>query len=94
MIEYIYDVIKASAGQEFIVTAKITTENGTVPTGCHFNLYDGENKIATHQGTCANGVYEFIIPAETTAKLRGRYWYCICDEKHSTLNFRKPIYFE
>ena len=37
-------------------------------------------------------MWEFIIPAATTLGRYGRYFYCICDENHSSLCFKEPIY--
>ena len=75
------------------VAAIIKNDDGTVNTTiCHFNLYTDNEQIAHIQGILNNDVWEFYIPKEVTENLRGRYWYSICDEKHTRLNFKQPIY--
>lgn len=93
MIEYLYDAIKATAGEKISITAEITDEAGVpVSQGCHIDLYDDNGMIATVGGTYVDGLWEFTIPAETTTNLTGRYWYCVCNENHIKLNFKQPIY--
>lgn len=93
MIEYLYDAIRATAGEEMAIAAKIVDDNGTpITIGCHLNLYDDNEMINKTDGVYANGVWTFTVPAEATAELRGRYWYCICSETHNKLNFKQPIY--
>ena len=96
MIEYLYDAIRATAGEEMTIAAEIVDVNGyPVERGCHFTLYNGTERMAAIDGELnADGVWEFTIPADTTDGLNGRYWYCICtDETHNKLNFKQPIYF-
>lgn len=93
MIEYLYNAIRATAGEDITISAKITDEIGEpISIGCHLNLYDDNGQIAKIDGECIDGLYEFTIPAETTTNLHGRYWYCMCDEKHIKLQFKQPIY--
>lgn len=93
MIEYLYNAIRATAAEDITIAAKITDEYGqTIENDCHLNLYDDEGIITTVNGTLEAGMWEFTIPAEATTNLRGRYWYCLCDDKHTKLNFKQPIY--
>ena len=93
MIEYLYNAIRATAAEDITIAAKITDESGAVINkGCHLNIYDNEKQIATINGIITNDVWEFTIPAETTANMLGRYWYCICDNEHTKLNFKQPLY--
>ena len=94
MIEYIYDAIKATAGEEIAIAAKITDETGKQACeACHLNIYDNDgNILATAEGVLYNGEWQFVVPAEKTTNLTGRYWYCICDEEHLKLNFKQPLY--
>lgn len=94
MIEYYYNTIKATAGENITIAAEITDNNGIpIMRDCHLNLYDNNNTIATANGNFTEaGVWEFTIPAEATTGLTGRYWYCICDSTHTKLNFKQPIY--
>ena len=94
MIEYLYNAIKATAGEEITITAKITNDDGVCITShCHLMLYDNEELLITVHGTFveAEEVWEFTIPAEATKYLSGRYWYCICG-KLGSLCFKEPIY--
>lgn len=94
MIEYIYDVIKASAGEEVTITSKITDDTGQLYTdACTLCLFDGEEKIAVINGAYENEVYCFTIPASMTTGLKGRYWYKVCDCNDISFNFKNPIYF-
>ena len=93
MIEYLHDAIRATAGDDITITARIVDENNLpVTIGCHINLYNDTEQIGSFGGKYSNGVWEFTIPADITVELRGRYWYCICDEEHEKLNFKQPIY--
>lgn len=93
MIEYLYDAIRATAGEDITISAKITDAFGVpVTEGCHINLYDDEKQLTSISGTFNNDLWEFTIPAAETANLTGRYWYCVCSTTHNKLNFKQPIY--
>lgn len=92
MIEYIYDVIKATAGEDFTISAKAKNEDGTcVTSGCHLRLYNDKELITTIDGECINEVWGFRVPGELTKGLKGRYWYSICGA-NGGLNFKEPLY--
>ena len=96
MIEYLYNTIRATANEEITIAAKITDATGSdINSGCHLSIFDGANeKLITVDGTVAAGIWEFTIPAEATAELKGKYWYCICcNNTHRSYNFKQPIYF-
>ena len=93
MIEYLYDCIRASAGQEILISAKLTNDDGSLITeNCFLNLYDtnGDHFYKT-AGTVANGLWIFSVPADVTEGFKGRYWYCI-GHNGSSLCFKEPIY--
>ena len=93
MIEYLYDAIRATAGEDIALAAKIVDDSGVpISTGCHLNLYNDKEMITTIPGEFTDGAWQFTIPADVTANLIGRYWYCICSESHNKLNFKQPIY--
>ena len=95
MIDYIFDAIKAKAGEDIEVSAFITDEEDNfVTAGCSFVLYgkDGD-KFYECEGTCSENMTCFVIPAEETKGLKGRYWYTI-NEDGKTMNFFKPFYLE
>ncbi len=93
MIEYLHNAIRATAGEDIKLAAKIVDESGNaITTNCHINLYDDSQQLGHYAGTYSGGAWSFTIPAEATANLAGRYWYCICDNTHTKLNFKQPIY--
>ena len=95
MIEYLYDAIRALAGSEIKVHTWATDENENIITeGCSLVLHDKEKKMmASIPGTFDEEVsmWDFVIPAEMTEGLKGRYWYCIQHEDNA-LCFMQPIY--
>lgn len=88
MIEYIYDVIRATANEPIIVGVEIVDTDGeNITSGCSLVLFDSDMKeIGSYEG-----VYEenwiFTLPAQSA----GRYFYTVMLEGNS-LCFAKPIY--
>ena len=93
MIEYLYNAIRATAGEDVVIAANITDDSGTViiDTECRMMLHDDLSMIANVEGAYIDGAWEFVIPADATRGLCGRFWYCIC-AKDNTLCFKQPIY--
>ncbi len=92
MIEYLYDAIRATAGENIIIAAKITDENGeNITSNCHVALYDDLMLLATVDGTFDGNEWEFVIPADVTSDRAGRYWYRIY-ASDTSLCFKQPIY--
>lgn len=93
MIEYLHNAVRATAGEDICICAKITDDSGiAIENGhCHVMLYDDLSLLATVDGACIDGAWEYVIPADVTKGLCGRYWYCICVE-NSSLCFKQPIY--
>lgn len=93
MIEYLYDVIRATSGQPISISAKLTKEDsGAILTPCELHLFDDEKMIAAATGIhLGDGVWQFEIAAEATKGRTGRHWYCIGNEGLS-LCFKKPLY--
>lgn len=95
MIEYLYDAIRATAGQNIAVDAKITNDLGELLTeSCSFMLHDNnKDMIINVDGEYLEeeGIWRFVVPAYATKGLKGRYWYCI---QHIDQNvcFHQPIY--
>lgn len=94
-VEYILDVIKATAGQEIEVCAEITDDEGEpITEACGFMLHNEDGSMLVKvSGIYADGVWSFVIPAEVTKGMKGRLLYCICNNNES-LCFRKPFYLE
>lgn len=94
MVEYLYNTIRAAAGDSVTITAKVTdTAGAIVVDGCSLCLYDGNTKLLDVAGTLDGTVWNFTIDGEATAALAGRYWYKVCDCNHNSLDFAQPIYF-
>ena len=96
MVEYLYDAIRAVAGQEIKVEAFITDENENIVTeGCYFVLHDkaGTNMLLRKNGSYNTefSIWEFVLAPEETMGLNGRYLYCI-QHNDSNLCFKQPIY--
>jgi hypothetical protein len=95
MIEYLYDAIRAAAGNDIAIQAEITDDNGNnIIEDCYLVLHDKDDSmLANISGSYEEGIWTFLINAETTKDLKGRYMYCIrC--ANSSLCFKQPIYFE
>ena len=93
MVEYLYDAIRASAGDNVSLGAVIPDATGD--EDCVLRLYDDErNEFFVADGffDTENEYWGFTIPSEITSTLHGRYWYCICD-RGVKLQFKQPIYF-
>ena len=93
MIEYLYDAIRAVAGQDFEVNAVITNPDGTLITeGCFFMLHDGDEMIRVPGAFDAeSSQWSFLIPASSTTGMKGRYEYCVMHDG-TNLCFKQPIY--
>lgn len=78
MIEYLFNTIRATAGDVAAVSAVITDDNGTpITSGCEFMLHDcDENLLKTVMGDYKDGEWTFHVPTEGLPK--GKYFYCIC----------------
>lgn len=95
MVEYLYNCIRATAGESVEICAIIEDDSGTpVTDGCGLRLFCDKGEVTLHKavGTYANDMWTFILPSEVTKELKGRYWYCFCQNDRS-LCFKQPIYF-
>ena len=95
MIEYLYDAIRAVAGQDTEVYALFANGDGTfVSEGCKFVLHKpGGEMIAEVEGEYnpETGQWTFNVPGEATKGLKGRFKYCF-QHDGSNLCFLKPFY--
>ena len=93
MTEFLYDCIKAVAGEDINIGAQITdVDNNNITSGCSLIFIDKDfHTIAEYAGTYADGAWTFVIPAEATKGKLGRYWYRI-SYKGASLGFAAPIY--
>lgn len=93
MVEYLYNAIRATAGAENVITAKVTDDTGApITAGVQLVLHISDNEMIAFEGEYLEETWMFPIPAEMTKDLKGRYWYCV---RHYTdqLCFKQPIYF-
>jgi hypothetical protein len=93
MIEYIYNMIRASSGEDVEICAIIEDDSGEpVTDGCGLRLYSNDMKTTIYraEGIYGNGVWTFVLPGEITKNLRGRHWYCFC-QGDRTLCFKQPL---
>ena len=96
MIEYLFNTIRATANEDIVITAKISTPTGEpVTSGTHIGIYnDADERLIKVDGFNVDDVWEYTIPAEDTKNLKGKYWYCICcNDTHKSYCFKQPIYF-
>lgn len=94
MIEYIYDAIRAVAGQEIGISAVITDATGAaIEDACAFMLHNDTGAVIgmVNGEYLGEGQWQFNLPASLTSGLKGRYWYCIQHEDNN-LCFMQPIY--
>lgn len=93
MIEYLYDAIRATAGTDIVIAARVTQDDGTAITeGCELVIHKNDNTMVSIDGDYQEDTWFFAIPADVTKGMNGRYMYCI---KHydEQLCFMQPIYF-
>jgi hypothetical protein len=95
MIEYLYDAIRATSGQDVPVYATFANDDGTfVSEGVVFMLHkpDGSH-LVTVEGTCnmETGQWTFNVPGEATKGHKGHYLYCF-QQAGSNLCFLSPYY--
>lgn len=96
MVEYLYNTIRAVAGQDITIYALITGDDEQViTTDCSLVLYSDEEELVS-----VDGIYlpeslqwEFTIPANATSGRDGRYWYSV-QHNNKSLCFKQPIYLE
>lgn len=93
MIEYLYDAIRSTSGEEVTIVADITDDKGAeITKNCYLKIYQDEDFEETVSGTYSGGLWYFVIPKEITDDLTGRYFYNIFYTDGS-ISFKQPIYF-
>ena len=94
MIEYLYDAVRTSDGEDMKITATIRDTDGTTITdGCALRIFDeGGALIEEVDGTYYTDVgkwaFKFTFP---THKARARYFYTIAHNGED-MNFKARIY--
>ena len=94
MIEYLYNAIRACSDTDIEIVAKITDVKVVfIVYACILSLYAEDELITSIQGIYDNedGFWRFVIPADKTKGLKGRYFYSI-SRNNSNLSFKQPLY--
>lgn len=96
MIEYLYNGIRAHAGNDLTISAVVTNQAGeeiTENVALVLHDKDRETMLFKAEGKYSEEAKEiaFVIPKEITQGKSGRYWYCIMHEGNA-LCFKEPIY--
>lgn len=95
-VEYIYDAIKVVSGEDVVIAAIITDDEGVnITDSCWLKLYcleNDENEIVKVYGAFDGEQWTFTIPSEKTQGIFGRYWYTI-GRNFESMSFKSPIYF-
>ena len=94
MIEYLYDVIRASADTDSTITAEITdADDMPITEKCSLTLHDcSGNLIFSVDGVFYDDSWSFTIPADISRERLGKHFYSICTQERN-LCFKQPIYF-
>ena len=95
MTEFLYNAIKAVAGEDINIGAQITDVDGNnITSECSIVFIDKDfSTIGEYDGVYSDGAWTFTIPAEVTKGFEGRYWYRI-KFKDESLSCAAPIYME
>lgn len=94
MIEYLYDAVRTSDGEDMTITAKITENDGTVITdGCALRIFDEGGALieevgGTYYTDAEKWEFKFELPYNSA---RNRYFYTI-SHNGIDLAFKAPIY--
>lgn len=96
MIEYLYNGIRAHAGNDITISAIVNNQAGeAITSGIELVLHDKDRETMLYKavGTYSEEAKEltFVIPREITQGKSGRYWYCFLQDGNS-LCFKEPIY--
>lgn len=96
MIEYLYDAIRAVAGQDIAISAVITNDdNEPITENCNLVLHFKDGSMFVAPGLYMPEVeqWTFNVPASATTGRQGRHSYCI---QHDGINlcFTEPFYLQ
>lgn len=91
MIEYLFNTIVASAGEDAVISAVVRDNFGDVVTsGAELMLYSDTSLLETIKGKFDGEAWNFTIPA---GNRKGRFFYSISVNNES-LCFKQAIYFK
>ncbi len=94
MIEYLYDAVRTSDGEDVTITATIRENDGTTITdGCALRIFDEDGALidevnGTYYTDVGRWAFKFTFP---THKTRARYFYTIAHNGED-INFKARIY--
>ena len=94
MIEYLYDAVRTSDGEDMTITATIRDNDGTTITdGCALRIFDEDGALieevgGTYYTDVGKWTFKFTFP---THNARARYFYTIAHNGED-MNFKARIY--
>ena len=94
MIEYLYDAVRTSDGEDVTITAAIRENDGTTITdGCALRIFDEDGALieevdGTYYTDVKRWAFKFTFPPH---KARARYFYTIAHNGED-INFKARIY--
>lgn len=92
MVEYLYNCIRATAGQDALIVANIAEDGEDITAGMSLMLHDEDKEmIITVNGEYVDGLWNFTIPADATRGREGKHWYCL-QRDGINVCFHEPIY--
>jgi hypothetical protein len=94
MIEYLYDAIRAVAGQDIEINAKITNDDDMLITeNCELVIHFRDGDMKHYPGTYIPelGEWSFTVPGEDTLGIHGKHFYCI-QRNNQNLCFKTPLF--
>lgn len=92
MVEYLYNCIRATAGQDATIIANIAENGEDITAGMTMMLHDADKAMIINvDGVYADGLWHFTIPADATKGRQGKHWYCL-QRDGINVCFHEPIY--
>ena len=93
MVEYIYDTVRATSGENFTICAVITDDDDVAITdNCYLALLDEDfTELCKTYGAYDGEQWDFTVPDYITQGHTGRHWYKI-GRNDIDLCFRTALY--
>lgn len=90
-VEYLYNCIRATVGDDMTIEAEIADDNGDpITEECRFRLYGKDEQIINiSEGLYTEGMWTFVVPIKDLPK--GQYLYSVC-HKGINICFKQPLY--
>ena len=92
-VEYLYDCIRATVGDDMTIEAEINDDEGNpITEECRFRIYDNDNniiEIVEGEYSAEDSMWSFVVPIAGLGA--GSYYYTVC-HKGTNICFKKPLY--